>query len=160
MPPDAVFFDATLRPSRSLDRRGFVLILALLAAMNLVVALRFVAGGGWPILPFMGLDIAGLAAALWLNSRAGRLREHIRLDRTGLTVTHVDPGGGARDWRFEPAWVRVAETERGHGAGAVTITMNGKGVAVAEFLTRDERREVAAALNDALRRRATTLAAA
>ena len=59
----AVFFDATLRPNRSLDRRGFVLLLSLMTALNLVVALNFVRAGGWPILPFLGLDIAGLILA-------------------------------------------------------------------------------------------------
>ncbi|BCW87032.1 hypothetical protein sos41_01580 [Alphaproteobacteria bacterium SO-S41] len=157
---DAVYFDATLRPSRSLDRRGFVLLLSLLTALNLVVALRLAASGGWPILPFLGLDIAGLAFAFALNYRSGRLAEHIRLSGDALTVTHVDPGGAAKDWAFEPAWVRVALHERPHGAGRVTITTNGKGVAVAEFLTQGERQDIAAALNKALSERARRLTAA
>lgn len=156
----AVFFDATLRPNRSLDRRGFVLLLSLMTALNLVVALNFVRAGGWPILPFLGLDIAGLILAFALNYRAGRLAEHIRLDEGGLTVTHVAPGGVARDWTFEPAWVRVAVDEMAHGAGGVTITSHGKGVRLGEFLTIGERREVAAALDEALRRRAATMIAA
>ena len=157
---DAVFFDATLRPSRSLDKRGFVLLLSLLVAMNLIVALRFAASGGWPVLPFLGLDIAGIVFAFALNYRSGRLAEHIRLNGEALTVTHVDPGGTAKDWAFEPAWVRVVLHEHAHGAGRVTITTNGRGVAVAEFLTADERKEVAAALNRALSERARRLTAA
>jgi uncharacterized membrane protein len=155
-----VFFDATLRPSRSRDRRGFVRLLSLMTALNLVVAANFVRAGGWPILPFLGLDIAGLVLAFALNYRAGRLAEHIRLDGARLVVSHVDPGGGARDWSFEPAWVRVAVDEMAHGAGGVTITAHGKGVRLGEFLTVGERREVAAALAEALRRRAAALTAA
>jgi uncharacterized membrane protein len=157
---DAVYFDATLKPNRSLNRRGFVLIFALLLALNLLVALRLAAAGGWPILPFLGFDILALGAAFAFNTRSGRLTEHIRLGRDALTVTHIDPSGAARDWAFEPAWVRVALHEHAHGAGRVTITTNGKGVAVAEFLTPGERREVAAALNVALAQRARGLAAA
>ncbi len=157
---DAVFFDATLKPNRSLNRRGFVLIFALLLAMNALLALRLAASGGWPILPFLGFDILALGAAFAFNTRSGRLTEHIRLGQGALTVTHVDPGGASQDWSFEPAWVRVVLHDGAHGAGRITITTNGKGVAVAEFLTPGERREVAAALNEALAERARSLAAA
>lgn len=154
----APFFDATLTPSRSLDRRGFVALLALLVAMNLFMAVRLAMAGGWPILPFLGLDIAGFVLAFWLNARAGRMAERVRLDGEALTVSHVDPSGARRDWSFEPAWVRVALHDRPHGR--VTITTNGKGVAIAEFLSPRERREVAAALTAALAARSRSLAAA
>lgn len=153
-----LYFDATLTPARSLDRRGFILLLALLVALNGYLALRLTLAGGWPILPFLGLDLVGIAVAFWLNTRAGRMAERIRLDRKALTVTHVGPTGARRDWSFEPAWVRVALHERPNGR--LTITTNGKGVAIAEFLSPRERREVADALSAALAERSRTLAAA
>lgn len=151
-----LYFDATLTPARSLDRRGFVLLLALLVAMNGFLAYRLTLAGGWPILPFLGLDIVGVVAAFWLNNRAGRMAERIRLGADALTVTHVGPTGARRDWSFEPAWVRVALQDRPRGR--LTITTNGKGVALAEFLSPRERREIAAALSDALARRSRSLA--
>lgn len=154
----ALFFDATLTPSRSLDRRGFVALLAALIALNAFLAARLVLAGGWPILPFLGLDVAGVLVAFRLNYRAGRAVERIRLDRSALTVTHVDPSGVQRDWSFEPSWVRVGIDDRPRGR--VTITTHGKGVTVAEFLSPGERREVAAALRDALALRSQSLALA
>jgi len=150
------FFDATLTPSRSLDRRGFVAMLAALIALNGFLALRLTMAGGWPILPFLGLDIAGVLWAFRLNYRAGRTFERIRLDAAALTVTHVDPGGSERNWSFEPSWVRVGVDDRPRGR--VTITTHGKGVTVAEFLSPRERREIAVALRDALVLRLRTLA--
>lgn len=150
------YFDATLTPARSLDRRGFVALLALLTALNGFLAWRLVLAGGWPILPFLGLDIAGVVVAFWLNNRAGRMAERIRLDGTRLTVTHFDPKGARRDWAFEPSWVRIGLQDRPRGA--VTITTHGKGVTVAEFLSPRERGEVAAALNRALSDRVSGLA--
>jgi uncharacterized membrane protein len=150
------YFDAVLTPARSLDRRGFWLLLGALLALNLFLAVRLVMAGGWPILPFLGLDIAGVVLAFHLNNRTARTAERIRLGRDALTVTHMDPGGARRDWSFEPAWVRIALQDRPRGR--LTITTNGKGVAVAEFLSPRERREVALALNEALAVRSRTLA--
>lgn len=153
-----LFFDATLTPSRSLDRRGFVLMISGVVALNAILAIRFVTAGGWPVLPFLGLDVAGIALAFWLSYRSGRTVEQIRLDRSALVITHLDPRGARRDWSFEPSWVRIGLDDRPHGR--VTITTNGKGVTVAEFLSPRERREIAAALRDALALRARSLALA
>jgi uncharacterized membrane protein len=153
-----LFFDAILTPSRSLDRRGFVLLLAALVALNAFLAFRLVLAGGWPILPFLGLDIAGALLAFRVSYRSGRTVERIRLDRSALTVSHVDPKGAQRDWSFEPSWVRIGVDDRPRGR--VTITTHGKGVTVAEFLSPRERREVAAALRDALALRSQALALA
>lgn len=154
-----IYFDATLHPSRSLSRRGLVIFICLVITANMALALRALHAGGWPILPFLGLDVAALFAAFWLNNRAARMHERIVLDGRALTVTHVAPSGRSADWTFEPAWVRVAVDEAARPGGRVTVTTHGKGVAVAAFLTPRERREVAAALNDALRRRARELPA-
>lgn len=154
---DAVYFDATLHPARSLTRRGLVMVISLVVTANMALALRALSAGGWPILPFLGLDIAALVGAFWLNARAARMHERIRLDGTALTITHVAPSGRAKGWTFEPAWVRVSVDEGARPAGRVTVTTNGKGVAVGEFLMPRERREIASALNEALVKRARAL---
>lgn len=156
---DAVYFDATLHPARSLTQRGLVILISLVIAANVALALRALSAGGWPILPFLGLDVAALAGAFWLNNRAARMHERIRLDAAALTVTHVAPSGRTFAWTFEPAWVRVNVDESARPAGRVTVTTNGKGVAVGAFLMPRERREVAAALNAALVKRAEAMAA-
>ena len=152
---NSVYFDATLHPARSLTRRGLVILISLVVTANMALALRALSAGGWPILPFLGLDVAALAGAFWLNNRAARMHERILLTGEALTVTHVGASGRSAGWSFEPAWVRVGVQEG--RIGRVTLTTHGKGVAVAEFLTPRERREVAAALNAALIRRAAAL---
>lgn len=155
-----VYFDATLHPSRSMTQRGLVVLISLVVTANVALAMRALHAGGWPILPFLGLDVAALIAAFWLNNRAARMHERIVLDDTALTVTHVTPSGRQRGWTFEPAWVRVGVNEAARAGGHVTVTTHGKGVAVAEFLTPRERRDIAAALNEALRLRAVALSRA
>lgn len=154
---EAVYFDAVLHPSRSMTRRGLVILICLVITANMSLALRALSAGGWPILPFLGLDVAALAGAFWLNTRAARMHERIVLDDRALTITHVSPSGRSVGWTFEPAWVRVSVDEAAREGGRVTVTTHGKGVAVADFLTPGERRDMAAALNEALRRRAREL---
>lgn len=157
---DAVYFDATLHPARSLTRRGLVILICLVVTANMALALRALEAGGWPILPFLGLDVAALIAAFWLNNRAARMHERIVLDGEVLTITHVEPSGRTQSWRFEPAWVRIGVKEGQRAGGWVTVTTHGKGVAVGAFLTPRERREIAAALNRALGERAGALSRA
>jgi uncharacterized membrane protein len=149
---DAVYFDATLHPARSLTRRGLVILISLVVTANMALALRALEAGGWPILPFLGLDVLALAGAFWVNNYAARMHERIVLDGTALTVTYVAPSGKSQSWSFEPSWVRVG-VEEGR-MGRVTLTTHGKGVALGLFLSPRERREVAGALNAALSRRA------
>ncbi len=156
----AYFFNATLSPSRSLDRRGFFALLGVMIALNLFMGLRFAMQGGWPVLPFLGLDVMGVLIAFRLNNQAGQMREHVVLDARELSVTHVDPKGAEKRWTFEPGFARVGISENRHGQGGVTITTHGKGVKLAEFLTEDERREVYDALRQALQRRMAALSAA
>jgi uncharacterized membrane protein len=155
---DPVFFDATLKPNRSLNRRGFAILIAVVVLFNAILAVRFFSIGAWPVLPFLGLDMAAVALAFGLNYRSGHEAEHIRLDASSLTITSVTPRGPARNWAFEPSWVRVAVDEQARTGGRVTITTHGKGVTVAEFLSPRERREMAAALKDALNRRNAAMA--
>lgn len=153
-----VFFDATLTPSRSLNQRGFVILMAVIVVFNAIVATRFVTLGLWPVLPFLGLDVAAIAFAFLVNYRAGRETEHIWLDRTALRVRSISAKGKARDWSFEPSWVRVQVDERARPRGRLTITSHGKGVGIAEFLSPRERRDIAKALGAALHQRSQSLA--
>lgn len=154
---EAVYFDATLHPARSMTRRGIVILISLVVTANMALALRALEAGGWPILPFLGLDVLALAGAFWVNSYAARMHERIVLNARELSVIYVAPSGKTQSWAFEPSWVRVG-VEEGR-LGRLTLTTHGKGVSVGVFLTPRERREVAQALNIALRTRAASLGA-
>jgi len=155
---DAVYFDATLHPARSLTGRGVVIVISLVVTANMALALRALEAGGWPVLPFLGLDVLALAGAFWVNNYAARMCERIVLNGAELSVIYVAPSGRSQSWSFEPSWVRVG-VEEGR-LGRVTLTTHGKGVALGVFLSPRERRDVAAALNTALATRARDLAVA
>ena len=147
---DRVWFDAVLRPHRSLGRRGFAILMAVVVAVSLAAGLRFAVAGAWPVLAFFLLDAAIIYGAFKLSYLSGRLFETIRLKERELVVERVHPLGRVETWRFNPYWVRVRLEHAGQHHCRLEIGSHGKSVAVGHFLPPGERREVAAALKHAL----------
>ena len=63
-------WQAVLTPYRSLSRRGFILVMSLIAAINLVVGGMFYAIGAWPVVGFLGLDVLLVYWAFRVNYRS------------------------------------------------------------------------------------------
>jgi uncharacterized membrane protein len=106
--------------------------------------------GAWPVIGFMGLDVALIYIAFKLNFRALRLYETVDLTPDALTVTRVAPSGEAQSWRFNPYWVRLSVQERVGRSSELSIASHGERLVFASFLTDEEREDFAAALNSAL----------
>ena len=58
-----VLLDTTLRPSPPLSPRVLLAILGIVVLINLMFAAWFLSRGAWPVMPFLGADIALLAWA-------------------------------------------------------------------------------------------------
>lgn len=143
-------FDAVLYPHRSLGPAGFYVLMAAIVAVSAAVGAGFMLAGAWPVTGFLGLDVVLLYLAFRWNYREGRRAELIRLDGDGLTVRRVAPDGKALEWRFEPHWVRVALDHPPRQGSQLTLRSHGRSLVIGAFLTIEERREVARALEAAL----------
>ncbi|MGE0421455.1 MAG: DUF2244 domain-containing protein [Reyranellaceae bacterium] len=153
--PQAVHFDATLLPHRSLPREGFHALIAVLVAANLVIGLPLFLLGAWPVIGFMGLDVALVAFLFRLNYKSGRLSETLRLTDTDLIVTRIDPEGVVEESRLEAAWLRVDMDDPPQHESRLTLISRGTRLVVGRFLTPEERLEVAKELRAALARKAS-----
>jgi uncharacterized membrane protein len=140
-------FDAVLYPNRSLGRFGFHLLMAAIVLVSAAIGAAFVLAGAWPVSGFLGADVLLLYLAFRWNYRQGRRAEFIRLDGAELTIRRVDPSGHRREWRFDAQWVRVTLDAAGR---QLTLASHGRSVAVAAFLSPEERVELAGALRAAL----------
>lgn len=150
---DRVFFDAILRPHRSLSPGGFRLLMIVSAAALFAVGLLFWTIGAWPVIGFCGLEFVLLYAGFRLNYRAARAYERLRLSDDGLEVSRVRPNGRvSRLWRLQPAWLRIDIDNPPDHDSQLTLSSHGRRMVVGSFLTPDERLEVAEALRDALDR--------
>ncbi len=147
---EELFFDARLRPHRSLSPRGFLLLMIVVAAVAFLAGLVCFLIGAWPVVGFLGLDAALIYLAFKINDRHGRRYETLRLTRGGLTVARINPWVARQTWRFQPAWLQVLiDDPPGHDSPLV-LRSHGKSLPIGGFLAPGERAEPAAALRRAL----------
>lgn len=101
---DARLFE--LRPNAGLYWRQTLIIFLMLSAVCLGIAIAFAFAGFWPILPFAGLEIMALGAALYVSARRGNYREVIRVTPSRVLVEkgwrHPEQA-----WEFQRAWCEV-----------------------------------------------------
>lgn len=143
-------FSAVLRPHRSLPPRGFAILMGAVAGVSFAAGTAFVYLGAWPVMGFFGLDALLVYLAFRLNYRAGRLYETVDLTEQLLTVTRVRPSGRVQSWRFNPYWVRLALTPRTGQGSELALSSHGRRLVIATFLSEEERKSFAEALQDAL----------
>jgi uncharacterized membrane protein len=142
-----LFMDAVLRPHRSLSLAAFRLMLIVVIAVNLVIAVVFVAQGAFPVAGFLGLDVLALWIAFRLNYRAARVEEHVRVSRDCVHVASIRADGGEAHWTLNPLWARVAREGQG-----VLIRVGAEQMRMGAFLPAAECDSFAAALQAALHR--------
>jgi len=143
-------FSAVLTPHRSLGPKGFMVLMAAVCLVSFGTGLFFYLLGAWPVIGFMGLDVALIYAAFRLNFRALRRYETVDLTHDALTVTRVAPSGQSQSWSFNPYWVRLSVKPRIGGSSELSIASHGQRLVFASFLTDEEREDFATALSSAL----------
>lgn len=153
----APVFSTVLTPYRSLGPRGFLAVMAAFGALSFTAGTIFWAIGAWPVIGFMGLDIALVYLAFRLNYRAARVCELIEVTRETLTVRKVDAKGRAAEAHFNPYWARLLVDRRPElGIVRMSITSHGKRLDIGEFLPLPQREPFARALAGALAEVRTT----
>jgi uncharacterized membrane protein len=134
------YMDAEITPARSISRRGRYVVLAITIALALIPTTIFTLMGAPFVLPFMGVDIAGLAFAFWWINRR-KTAEQIRVSRETIEVFR----DGAVVWRSKIAFTRVDVFET-----AVRLMSHGKHYSLASALSPMERAQFAGALQLAI----------
>lgn len=127
-----------------------MVLMAAVCAVSFGTGLLFFMIGAWPVVGFMGLDVALIYIAFKLNFRALRLYETVDLTQKALTVTRVDPSGRAQSWDFNPYWVRLYLEPRRGRSTELSLASHGRRLVFASFLTDSEREDFALALLSAL----------
>ncbi len=99
-------FSLTVKRNCSISPRALGGLLALVAGTSFAIGIGFAVYGAWPILPFVGLEVAALAAAFYVNGRHATDYERIAL-ADGALVVEIRDGGRTEEHRFNPHWVRL-----------------------------------------------------
>ena len=122
-------------------------------AISVIVGGYFWSLGAWPVFGFFGLDVALLYGAFRLNYRYGKRYETLSMAEEKLVFSQVTALGTARQWEFDPYWVRVTLERfgaQGEDIGALILSSHGKYVSVGAFLAPEERESLAASLQATL----------
>lgn len=145
-------WQATLTPHRSLSREGYLTLMALVIAVNLVVAGMFVALGAWPIAGFAGLDVLLVWWAFRVNFADARKLERIVVTEHEVVLDRLSEKHPPQQQRFVRRWVRVEleEDRERELIGSLLLVSGRTRVAVGEFLAPEERKTLATALKSAL----------
>jgi uncharacterized membrane protein len=143
---------ATLTPHRSLSREGFVILMSVIAGLNFAGGLFFYIIGAWPVVGFMGLDVALVWWAFSANFADARRAEHIEITSHELVLRRLAERRPAQEQRFARRWVRVElqEDRERELIGPLYLRFRGKRTEIASFLGAQERLAFAQALKAAL----------
>jgi len=149
--PEPVF-EALIVPHRSLDRRGALILGAVMALSSAAIAFRFWLIGAWPVIAFSGVEFSLAALLLSANLRHARARELIRLDAAEITVVQTDHRGRHRSFSLPSAWLQIRLETIGSCGSRLLLRSHGRGREVAAFLHTPAKLSLCEALRDALRR--------
>ena len=145
-------WQATLTPHRSLSKQGFLTVMGLVVAVNLVVGGLFMAIGAWPVAGFAGLDVLIIWWAFRANFADARKMERISITDHELVFDRFAENRPPEQQRFVRRWVRVElEEDRDRELiGRLSLVSGASRVAVGDFLAPEERKQLATALRAAL----------
>jgi uncharacterized membrane protein len=140
-------FSARLTPHRSLNRTGFLVLMALVCAVSFVAGLAFLLMGAWPVFGFFGLDVLVIYWAFRVNFRRGDASEEITITPSELRLRRVSHRGHVVEWVLNPLWVRLDQkTHAEFGIERLYLVSKGRHVSVGSFLGPDEKASFAKAL--------------
>ncbi len=140
-----------LTPHRSLDPAGVRILMGATLAVSALFSLPFYLMGAWPIVGFLGLDVALLYFAFRANFRAARAYEDYHLTYFELMFARVSARGARREWRFNPTWVRLERIDHEEfGPQRLSLLSRGRRWEIARFLGPDQKAEFATTLTQAL----------
>jgi uncharacterized membrane protein len=143
---------AILTPHRSLSPKGFVILMSVIVGLNLTAGMFFYVIGAWPVVGFMGLDVALIWWAFRANFADARRAEHIEITSDELVLRRLAEDKPAQVQRFARRWVRVEleEDRERELVGPLYLRFGGKRTEIASFLGAQERLSFANALKAAL----------
>jgi uncharacterized membrane protein len=142
-----------IRPNQSLSWRQAVRVYTAIASVCLGIGIAFALHGFWTVLPFAGLEILVLGAAFYLCLTRSQIREVVSVNASVVTVEKGRQTPEER-WECPRAWARIS-LQQPHIAwypSRLAIAFQGRQVELGAFLNEEERRALAAELQQVIHR--------
>ena len=152
VPRDPILFEAVSTPPAALSARGMRWLCALAAVAAAVPAVLFTLLGAWPVLGFLGVEVALVLGLVALHRRQNRAKvERVMLTHGKLVIDRNDGRGGRDTAELDAYWTRLSLEEPAGGGAVLLASARGRSVEIGRFLAPAEKRDLADALDAALR---------
>jgi uncharacterized membrane protein len=151
-PEGAPIFEALLYPRRSLDRRGYLILILGTGVVVALYGLVFLIIGAWPIFGFLGGEWALFWFLFRRHHRGDHRAERIRLYADHLLFERLDGRGRGFTERLQPYWLNVILERAEEPDNALFLRSHGRQIEVGAFLSPQERRDLAEELRIVLAR--------
>jgi len=149
--PEPTLFSAILTPHRSLPAVGFLAVMLAFGGISFAAGIMFLILGAWPVIGFLGLDIALVYWAFRCNYRAASAYEEVTVTASELKLRKVSHRGEVAEWSLNPLWVKLdREVDEEFGIAHLFLVSRGRRLPVAGFLAPNEKESFAAALGAAI----------
>jgi uncharacterized membrane protein len=142
-----------IRPNQSLSWRQAVQVYAAIAIVCLGIGIAYALHGFWTVLPFAGLEILVLGAAFYLCLTRSQIREVVSVNASVVTVEKGRKIPEER-WECPRAWARISlePPQFAWYPSRLAIAFQGRQVELGAFLNEEERRALAAELQQVIHR--------
>ena len=144
-------FSALLTPHRSLNRTGFLVVMAFVTFVSFAAGLAFLLMGAWPVFGVFGLDVLAIYWAFRVNFSRAKASEEILVTPSELRVRRISHRGHVVEFVLNPLWVRLDQISHAeYGIEKLYLVSRGRCVAIGSFLGPEEKASFAKALTAAL----------
>jgi uncharacterized membrane protein len=148
---EPTIFSAVITPHRSLGPGGFFVLMIVFGGISFIYGIIFLAMGAWPVFGFFGLEAVFFYCAFRLNYRHARAYEEVTVTPSTLIVRKINHRGNVREWVLNPLWVKLEPvTHEEFGIEHLLLVSRGQRLAIANFLSPDERVTFADAIGAAI----------
>ena len=149
---DQTVFEAVIVPYRSLSPRGLAILVAMICGLSVLLALRFWFIGAWPVAGFSVVEISLAVFLLRLNARRARASELVLLSPGALRIVRTDWRGRREERALPVGWLNAVLEESPGKVPKLLLVAHGVREEIAATLGEEEKRDLSAALRDALHR--------
>jgi len=142
-----------IRPNQSLSWRQAIQVYAAIAIVCLGIGIAYALHGFWTVLPFAGLEILVLGAAFYLCLTRSQIREVVSVNASVVTVEKGRKIPEER-WECPRVWarIRLEPPQFAWYPSRLAIAYQGRQVELGAFLNEEERRALAAELQQVIHR--------
>lgn len=136
-------------PRSEIPKPARKVLLAIIAA-SILLSLRFVMLGAWPVLIFSLLDIGALLTALYLFGRGRPQQERLQIAVDRIALIRADETGRTRRIEFPPFWTRLETISRSEADCQLFLVFRHRREPIASCLSASERLSIAPRIAAAL----------